>query len=63
VKGVAQEVEVPFVWIGAIDTATIAGELTVKRAVFHIGLGEWASTDVVGPDVTVKFTVRLHRTS
>lgn len=63
VKGVEQEVEVPFVWMEAVDTATIVGELTVRRAAFHIGLGEWASTDVIGPDVTVKFSVRLRRTS
>jgi polyisoprenoid-binding protein YceI len=62
VKGVAQQIEVPFVWTSEADTATITGELTVARAVFHIGLGEWASTDVVAPDVTVKFRVKLRRT-
>jgi polyisoprenoid-binding protein YceI len=62
VKGVEQQIEVPFVWTNEVDTATITGELTVKRAAFHIGLGEWASTDVVGPDVTVKFSVRLRKT-
>jgi polyisoprenoid-binding protein YceI len=61
VKGVEQPIEIPFVWSDAGDTATIAGELTVKRAVFHIGLGEWAATDVVGPDVTVKFSVTLRK--
>jgi polyisoprenoid-binding protein YceI len=63
VKGVEQRVEVPFVWTDAVDSATMTGELTVKRAAFHIGLGEWASTDVIGPDVTVKFSVRLRKTS
>ena len=62
VKGVEQPIEVPFVWTDAGDTATIAGEFSVKRAVFHIGLGEWAPTDVVGPDVVVKFSVKLRRT-
>jgi polyisoprenoid-binding protein YceI len=61
VKGVAQPIEIPFAWTEEGDTATIAGELTVKRAVFHIGTGEWAPPDVVGPDVTVKFSVRLRR--
>jgi polyisoprenoid-binding protein YceI len=61
VKGIAQQVEVPFVWTGEADTATITGELTLTRAAFHIGLGEWGSTDVIGPDVTVKFSVRLRR--
>lgn len=62
VKGVEQQIEVPVVWTNEADTATIAGELTVKRAAFHIGLGEWGSPEVVGPDVTVKFSVRLRRT-
>lgn len=62
IKGVEQQVEVPFVWTNEADTATITGELIVKRAAFRIGLGEWESTDVVGPDVTVKFRVRLRRT-
>jgi polyisoprenoid-binding protein YceI len=62
VKGIEQPVEIPFVWTTDADTATIAGELTLKRASFRIGLGEWASTEVVGPDVTVKFSVRLRRT-
>jgi polyisoprenoid-binding protein YceI len=62
VKGIEQPVEIPFVWTSDVDTATIAGELTVKRASFRIGLGEWASTEVVGPDVTVKFSLRLRRT-
>jgi polyisoprenoid-binding protein YceI len=63
VKGVEQQVEVPFVWTDAVESATMAGELSVRRAAFHIGLGEWASTDIIGPDVTVKFSVRLRKTS
>ena len=60
-KGVEQPIEIPFIWKEEADTATIVGELTVKRAVFHIGLGEWAPLDVVGPDVMVKFSVRLRK--
>jgi polyisoprenoid-binding protein YceI len=61
IKDVEQQIEVPFMWTEGADTATIVGELTFKRAAFHIGLGEWASTAVVGPDVTVKFSVKLCR--
>jgi polyisoprenoid-binding protein YceI len=61
VKGIEQPVEIPFVWTSEADHATIIGELTLKRAAFRIGLGEWTSTEVVGPDVTVKFNVRLRR--
>jgi polyisoprenoid-binding protein YceI len=60
-KGVEQPIEIPFIWKEEGDTATIVAELTVKRAVFHIGLGEWAPLDVVGPDVMVKFSVRLRK--
>ena len=62
VKGIEQPVEIPFVWTTDADTATITGEWTLKRASFRIGLGEWGSPEVVGPDVTVKFSVRLRRT-
>jgi polyisoprenoid-binding protein YceI len=61
VKGVEQPIEIPFTWKEAGDAAALAGELTVKRADFHIGLGEWAPPDVVGPDVTVKFSVSLRK--
>ena len=35
------------------------GEFVVKRALFGIGTGEWAANNVIGPDVTIKFRVRL----
>lgn len=60
-KGVRQPVEVPFSWSAAGDDATMDGEFTIKRSAFGIGTGEWATTDVIGPDVTVKFHVRLRQ--
>lgn len=60
-KGVQQPVEVPFSWTPAGEGATMDGEFVVKRAPFGIGTGEWAATDVVGPDVTIKFHVRLRK--
>jgi len=58
---VQQVVEVPFTWTPAVDGASMEGEFTVKRGLFGIGTGEWAATDVIGPDVTVKFRVRLRK--
>lgn len=58
-KGVRQAVEVPFTWTAANAGATMEGEFVVKRSAFGIGTGEWVATDVIGPDVTVKFRVRL----
>jgi cytochrome b561 len=58
-KGVQRPVEVPFGWRGSGDAATLDGELTVPRAAFGIGTGEWAATDVIGPDVKIRFKVAL----
>ncbi|MEJ8821694.1 YceI family protein [Variovorax humicola] len=60
-KGVQQAVEVPFTWNATADAATMEGQFVVKRAPFGIGTGEWVATDVIGPDVTVKFRVRLRK--
>ena len=60
-KGVRQPVEVPFVWSAAGDAATMEGELTLRRADFGIGTGEWTATNVIGPDVKVKFRIRLRK--
>ena len=60
-KGFEQAVDVPFAWQQAGDKATMAGEFTVARATFGIGTGEWAATDIIGPDVKVKFTVTLRK--
>ncbi len=60
-KGVQQPVEVPFAWTAGADSATMEGELTLKRGSFGIGTGEWAATNVIGADVRVKFRVRLRK--
>ena len=60
-KGIELPVDVPFAWSGAAGAATMTGELSVKRADFHIGTGEWAPTDIIGADVVVKFSVRLRK--
>lgn len=62
-KGVQQPVEVPFRWSEASDGVTMQGEFTVKRSPFGIGTGEWTATDVIGPEVAVKFRVRLRKAS
>jgi len=60
-KGVRQPVEVPFTWSPAGEGATMNGSFVVKRAPFGIGTGEWVSTDVIGPDVTISFRVQLRK--
>jgi polyisoprenoid-binding protein YceI len=60
-KGVQMPIEVPFTWTETAGVAHMDGEFTVKRATFGIGTGEWAATNVIGPDVKVKFSVQLHK--
>lgn len=60
-KGVRQPVEVRFTWSAAAEGAIMEGGFTVGRGPFGIGTGEWTATDVIGPEVTVKFRVRLRK--
>lgn len=61
IKGAQQPVAVPFVWEDGGRTATMKGEVGLKRNAFGIGAGEWASGDMIGLDVKVVFSVRLQR--
>jgi polyisoprenoid-binding protein YceI len=58
-KGVQQTVDVPFTWKADGKSATLAGDLTLKRTAFGIGTGEWATGDPIGLDVKVSYSVRL----
>jgi cytochrome b561 len=60
-KGQQRPVDVPFTWAPAGGAATMEGEFTVQRSAFGIGTGEWVDTNVIGPDVKVKFRVRLRK--
>jgi len=60
-KGLQRPVEVPFTWKATAESATMEGEFNVPRAAFGIGTGEWVATNVIGPDVKVKFRVRLRK--
>ena len=60
-KGVERPIAVPFTWSTVGNGARMQGQLVLKRADFGIGTGEWASTDTIGPDVVVHFSVALKR--
>jgi len=62
-KGVKQELEVPFTWQESANAATMEGELSVERLQFGIGTGEWANGSTIGLGVRVKFNVRLRKES
>jgi polyisoprenoid-binding protein YceI len=60
-KGVQKTIAVPFAWVSAADTASMAGELTLDRTEFAVGSGEWASGGTIGIPVRLKFVVQLAR--
>ena len=60
-KGVKQPAEVLFNWNSSANGATLEGELTLSRATYGIGTGEWATSEIIGSDVKVTFMIKLHR--
>lgn len=61
VKGVTRLVELPFEWKPVGTGAVVDGSLTLQRAAFGIGGGDWVSSNVIGPEVKVHFSVSLHQ--
>ena len=63
IRGVARETRVPFTFRTADEQAHPAGYLTgkttLKRLDFGVGQGDWQSTEWVGNDVTVAYSLRL----
>lgn len=62
-KGIERAVDVPFRWSAKGSEADMEGDLVVKRAAFEIGTGRWSATNVIGPDVTIRFKVKLRARS
>ena len=62
-RGVARDVHVPFTFRNAAEQGKPAGYLsgktTIKRLDFGVGQGDWKSTEWVGSDVAVSYSVRL----
>lgn len=61
VKGVTRLVELPFEWKSEGATAVVDGNITLQRAAFGIGGGDWVSSNVIGPEVKVHFSVNLRK--
>jgi len=63
IRGVARETRVPFTFRSADEQGHPAGYLTgkttLKRLDFGVGQGDWQSTEWVGNDVTVAYSLRL----
>jgi polyisoprenoid-binding protein YceI len=62
-RGVSKDVHVPFTLRMATEQGKsvgyLEGKTTVKRLDFGVGQGDWKSTEWVGNDVGISYSVRL----
>lgn len=63
IRGVARDQHIPFTFRTANEqghaVGYLAGKTTIHRLDFGVGQGEWKSTEWVGNDVTVSYSLRL----
>jgi len=63
IHGVSRDQHVPFTFRTADEqghpVGYMTGKTTIKRLDFGVGQGDWKSTEWVGNDVTVSYTLRL----
>lgn len=61
IKGVTKDITLPFTLSITENEkgqhAQVQGAVTVQRNDFNIGSGDWATSDMVGQDVTIRFDV------
>jgi polyisoprenoid-binding protein YceI len=57
-RGVTKDIHVPFSF-KTTDAGYLTGKTTIKRLDFGVGQGDWKSTEWVGSDVTVTYSLRL----
>ena len=62
-RGVTRNVAIPFTWRTATvrgrSVGYLSGQMTLKRLDFGVGQGQWQSTEWVGDDVTVRYSLSL----
>jgi len=62
-RGVSKDVHVPFTLRTATEQGKsvnyLEGKMTIKRLDFGVGQGDWKSTEWVGNDVGISYSVRL----
>ncbi|SEN55941.1 Polyisoprenoid-binding protein YceI [Pseudomonas sp. ok272] len=56
-KGITREVRVPVSLSPESGIGVFSGELTLNRADFDVGKGEWAGDSVVSNEIAIKFRV------
>jgi len=57
IKGQTKEVKFPLKYVPQGNTGTFSGSLTMHRADFSIGEGNWAKFDVVANDIQINFSI------
>ncbi len=62
-RGVSRDTHVPFTLRTATEqgksVSYLTGKTTIKRLEFGVGQGDWKSTEWVGDEVTITYSVRL----
>src|SRR6185312_1720296 len=62
-RGVTRNITVPFTWRTATaqghPVGHLSGEMTVRRLDFGVGQGQWQSTQWIGNDVTLHYSLTL----
>jgi polyisoprenoid-binding protein YceI len=62
-RGVTKDVHIPFTLRSATEqgksVSYLEGKTTIKRLDFGVGQGDWKSTEWVGNDVGISYSVRL----
>lgn len=69
IKDVTREVELPFEFLGVREhlmrdnvlVAGLNGNLTINRTDFGVGVGDFASTAVIGDEVNIQITLQVHK--
>jgi cytochrome b561 len=63
VRGVTRGVTIPFTWrtanVQGHSVGYLSGQATLRRLDFGVGQGQWESTEWVGNDVTVRYSLVL----
>lgn len=69
IKDVTREVELPFEFLGVTNhvmrentlVAGLHGEISLLRNDFGVGVGDWASTAVIGDEVRIQISLQVHK--
>jgi len=61
IRSITQEIELPFTWVVAGDSAEMDGEAVLDRTNYNVGTGDWSSGDMVGHEVKVVVDLTLNR--